>query len=185
MVSEDNWPVNCEIRLRFDMKSSWISPEPVARPTSSSYYKEIRSLKNQRGINTYIYGFICCLLWELTEREQVINLNGNSLRRLSFLLLCSSFLIQLLKQSHFQANKNKTNLLSTQHLGESFFRVLQKHFIYGRLCFHFAQSLDAVHDTFIGILVNLCRDELGLTNTNDRGHYKHWLSRAEVIRISK
>ena len=80
------------------MKSSWISPEPVARPTSSSYYKKIRSLKDQRGITTHIYGFICGLLWELTEREQVINLNGNSLRRLGFLLLCSSFLIQSLNR---------------------------------------------------------------------------------------
>ena len=48
----------------------------------------------------------------------------------------------------------------------------------------FAQSLDAVHDTFIGILVNLCRDKFGLTNSNDRGHYKHWLSGAKVVRIS-
>jgi hypothetical protein len=82
------------------------------------------------------------------------------------------------------SKQNKTNLLSTQHLGESFLRILQKHFMNGRLCFQFAQSLDAVHDTFIGILVNLCRDKLGLTNSNDRGHYKHRLSRAKVVRIS-
>ena len=33
--------------------------------------------------------------------------------------------------------------------------------------------------TFIasGMLVNLCLDDLGLTNTNDRGHYKQWLYR--------
>jgi len=72
-----------------------------------------------------------------------------------------------------QANKKKTNLLSTQHLRESTFSILQKHFMNGRLRLQSAQSLDAVHDTFIGILVDLYRDKLGLTNSNDGGHDQH------------
>ena len=49
------------------------------------------------------------------------------------------------------------------------------------LCFQFAQGLDAVHDTFIGVLVNLYRDELGLPNPNDRSHDKHRLSGARSL----
>ena len=40
----------------------------------------------------------------------------------------------------------------------------------------FAQSLNAGHDTFVGVLVNLDRDKLGLTNADDRRHDQHGLA---------
>ena len=69
-----------------------------------------------------------------------------------------------------------TDLLSTQHLRIRSLGVLQECFVNSRLRLEFAESLNAGHDTFVGVLVNLDRDKLGLTNADDRGHDQHGLA---------
>jgi hypothetical protein len=48
-----------------------------------------------------------------------------------------------------------------------------------------AQSLDTVHHALVGVFVNGHGDELGLADTDDRGHDQHGLEVVSVsIRIS-
>ncbi len=63
--------------------------------------------------------------------------------------------------------KLKRDLLSSEHLGEGDFRIAEEDFMNDRLCSKLAESLYTIHDTLVGVFIDLNGDKLRLANTND------------------
>lgn len=71
--------------------------------------------------------------------------------------------------------KQSTHFLCSQHLAIRRLGIIQEGFMHSLVGTKLAQGSDTVHHTLVGVFVNGHSDELGLADTDDRGHDQHGL----------
>lgn len=143
------------------------SPDPVARPRSSSTCGSQQ--KDAEKVSTHVLHDVATgLLGELPERQEVVHLH---LGRLALLLL---LLLGLL-------------LLGGDHLCVRGLRSLEEDVVDAlrRGIWRYCQGLDALHDTLAGVLVNGRARKRALAEAHDGGHDEHSLGAQSVVRSAR